>query len=431
MKGKISILFSLFCLIAITSKSVSGQAKEVDKGAVESFNSISRQEIELLLADVAKTNPMILKKLENPEMRKQQIENLKQLLAFASQAMKDGLASDPTNRQEMDSIRAETIAVNYDKEINKDKGMPPFGYITEDQIKKYWGEPGGHEIEFQKFLDAKMTLLMASVPAMKDRTISEEETTQAREIFAKIRIYRDEFELKAKDGTLSKEVIGITDLNIKLQQAQFLSRLYADKVTTMFKATDAEIAAYIVAHPDIDPAKKRATAQALLVRVKAGESFAVLANKFSQDPGNTGANGLLHGGLYKDVPKGRMVPAFEAAALELLPGHVAPKLVETDFGYHIIKLDRKGIRPGAARKLGFTYDVRHILISSGVKDPDKPAEREVPINEYVRSKVETAKEKKILDDLIIKNKVQVPDDFTVPKPVAVTATDVTKPSLQT
>ena len=55
--------------------------KKVGGATNESFNSISRPEIEMLLSDVAKTNPSILKKLaEDPEMKKQQIENLKQLL---------------------------------------------------------------------------------------------------------------------------------------------------------------------------------------------------------------------------------------------------------------------------------------------------------------------------------------------------------------
>jgi len=59
-----------------------------------SFNSISRGEVEMLLADVAKVNPMVLKRFaEDPEMKKQQLENLKQLLAFASQAQREGLAS--------------------------------------------------------------------------------------------------------------------------------------------------------------------------------------------------------------------------------------------------------------------------------------------------------------------------------------------------
>src|SRR4029077_4272548 len=87
--------------------------------------------------------------------------------------------------------------------------------------------------------------------------------------------------------------------------------------------------------------QKRAQAQQILDRAKAGEDFAALANEFTQDPGNKGPDGQPQGGLYKDVPKGRMVAPFEQAALALQPGQVSPDLVETDFGFHIIKLERK------------------------------------------------------------------------------------------
>ena len=64
-----------------------------------SFNSISRSEIELLLSDAAKTNPIALKRLaEDPDMKKTQLENLKQLLAFATQAQKEGLADEEGNK---------------------------------------------------------------------------------------------------------------------------------------------------------------------------------------------------------------------------------------------------------------------------------------------------------------------------------------------
>ena len=85
-----------------------------------SFNSISREEVEMLLADVAKSNPMVLKRFsEDPEMKKQQLENLKQLLAFASAAKSEGVADEPNNRQELRNIAHEVIAVNYDREIHK------------------------------------------------------------------------------------------------------------------------------------------------------------------------------------------------------------------------------------------------------------------------------------------------------------------------
>ena len=414
--------------LVVWKKKVGGQTNE-------SFNSISREEIELLLSDVAKTNPMILKKLaEDPEMKKQQIDNLKQLLAFASQAQKDGVLSEVTNRQEMDNIRSEIVAVNYDKEVNKDKGpMPAFGFVTEDMIKGYWAEdeqpkagPGllerigfgrateqrTHQAEFDDFITAKIAVLKAGNPEMKDREISDEEKTQARDIFAKIRIYRAEYEQKLSAGTLTKEFIDKTNLQVKLQQAQFLARLYSTKVTDQTKVTDEDIAAYIASHPELDPAQKKAKAQGVLDQIKGGADFAKLADEVSDDPGTKGK-----GGLYADTPKGRMVAPFEAAALALEAGQVSPELVETDFGFHIIKLERKlgpGKEKGPDGKMAETYDVRHILISTGFKDPDNPAAREAPVKDYVRNKLETEKEKKVIDDIVKANNISVPEDFTVP-----------------
>jgi parvulin-like peptidyl-prolyl isomerase len=379
------------------------------------FNSITRGEIEMLLADVAKTNPMVLKRLaEDPAMKKQQIENLKQLLAFASQAEKEGIAAEPGNKQELENIRAEILAVNYDREINKDKGpMPPFGFISEEQVNAFWAENPEHENEFNEFLNSKLEVLKATNPDMKDRQITDEERTQARDVFAKIRIYRNEYEQKVASGELDKAFVDKANLQVKLQQAQFLARLYSEKAADKLKATDEEIDKYIADHPEIDPAQKKAKAQAVLDRAKAGEDFVALANEFSEDPGNKGAKGEPQGGAYKDVPKGRMIAGFEAAALALEPGQVAPELVETDFGYHIIKLDRKLEKKGKEE----TYDVRHILFSTGVKDEKNPSPmaREVPVKDYVRSKIEEEKEKKLLEEIVAQNNVQVPDDFTVPE----------------
>ena len=149
------------------------------------FNKISREEIELLLSDAAKSNPVALKRLaEDPELKKTQLENLKQLLAFATQAQKEGLADDPANKTELENIRAEIIAANYDREINKDKGpMPQFGFISEEQVDQYMSDPE-HENQFNAFLDSKLNMLKASNPAMANREISEDEKKQAREYFA-------------------------------------------------------------------------------------------------------------------------------------------------------------------------------------------------------------------------------------------------------
>jgi parvulin-like peptidyl-prolyl isomerase len=402
-----------------------------------SFNSISKEEVELLLADVAKVNPMVLKRFaEDPEMKKQQLENLKQLLAFASQAQKEGLTNEPNNRQELRNIESEVIAVNYDRETHKDAGpMPPFGFITEDQIKGFWGQgeqapqgawasfknkiglgPRDNELEFQKFLDTKVALLKASNPQMKDREISEEEKTQAREIFAKIEIYRKEYEDKLAAGEIPKEFQDKVNLQVKLQQAQYLARIYSEKMAEKVKVTDEEVAKYISEHPELDTSTKRAKAQEVLDRAKGGEDFAALANEFSEDPGNMDPQTKQKkGGLYADTPKGRMVPAFEQAALALEPGQIAPDLVETDYGYHIIKLEKKGEGKDPSGQPTETYDVRHILIGTGFKDPENPMGREVPVKQYVKSKLEEEKEKKAVEELVAANHVEVPDDFTVPE----------------
>lgn len=408
------------------------------------FSSISKEEVELLVADVAKQNPMALKQLnESPDMRKRQLDSLKQLLAFASEAQREGVANKPLNRQELINIRNEVIAVNYDRSINADKGqMPPFGFITEDQVKAFWGEgeqpqrgffekvkdgiglgKRDNEVAFTKFLDTKVALMAESNPAAKDREITEEERAQAKEFYAKVMIYVDEYNDKLAKGEIDPTLAKKIALQVRLQQAQYLARIYSEEVAKKIEVTDEDVAKYIAEHPEFDTSAKRAKAEEILARAKAGEDFAALANEFSEDPGN-GAGGEgseKRGGLYEKITLGQMVKPFEDAAMALEPGQIAPELVETDYGFHIIKLERKGEQPApegqeeTPGKAGVTYDARHILISTGHKDESNPFGREVPIKTYVRQKLEQERQEKAIEEIVAKNKVQVPDDFSVPE----------------
>lgn len=80
--------------------------------------------------------------------------------------------------------------------------------------------------------------------------------------------------------------------------------------------------------------KIKGKAQEVLERAKSGEDFGALAVEFSQDPGSKDNNGDLD-----FVKKGTFVPEFDEVLFEkeLALGTVYPELVETDFGWHIIK----------------------------------------------------------------------------------------------
>ena len=80
-----------------------------------------------------------------------------------------------------------------------------------------------------------------------------------------------------------------------------------------------------------------------------GENFELQARIYSEDE-----NSASNGGLYQNIPRGRMVKPFEAAALNLQEGEISGP-IETEFGYHIIQL---------IKKKGKLYDARHILIKT-------------------------------------------------------------------
>ena len=87
--------------------------------------------------------------------------------------------------------------------------------------------------------------------------------------------------------------------------------------------------------PNADAAAKaqaRAKAQALLTQVRGGADFAKLAAEQSNDTRSAARGGDL--GFF---PKGQMESAFDAAAFAVKAGGVSG-LVETSFGFHIIKV---------------------------------------------------------------------------------------------
>ncbi|MDD2734689.1 MAG: peptidylprolyl isomerase [Desulfuromonadaceae bacterium] len=80
--------------------------------------------------------------------------------------------------------------------------------------------------------------------------------------------------------------------------------------------------------------KAREKADKLKKELAGGADFAILAK------GNSTCPSSQQGGDLGSFGKGEMVPAFEETAFALKPGEVSD-VVETQFGYHIIKLTEK------------------------------------------------------------------------------------------
>ena len=119
------------------------------------------------------------------------------------------------------------------------------------------------------------------------------------------------------------------------------------------------------------PAQKteaKTKAQAVLKQVRGGADFAAIARAQSQDPGSAPNGGDL--GFF---PKGQMNPQFEDAAFALEPGAVSA-VVETPFGYHIIKVHERR----APRTAPFAE------VSGEIKDYLTLGQREQKLQEFVQ-----------------------------------------------
>ena len=102
--------------------------------------------------------------------------------------------------------------------------------------------------------------------------------------------------------------------------------------------------------------KKRAFAAELLADARAGKDFAELARTYSDDKASA-----VQGGDLGFFPRGTMVPAFEEVAFNLQPGEISD-LVETPFGFHIIKSEAY-IEPGV-RSLEESLD----MVKAGLRE---------------------------------------------------------------
>lgn len=195
---------------------------------------------------------------------------------------------------------------------------------------------GYYDPERRKMLEQnpqfKVTILQRIVQGMVISKMARDQGyTKRPEVMEQLDMLTNDFLMTEY---IKKEVIGKIDVSAEDIDVYYKTHQEEFRTPEMVKARHILVKVDKTAPEEAKKAAKE-KAEGLLKRLKGGEDFAKIAAEFSDDPGSKAKGGDL--GFF---PKGRMVPEFEKAAFSLKPGELSD-VVETPFGFHIIKVDEK------------------------------------------------------------------------------------------
>ncbi len=164
------------------------------------------------------------------------------------------------------------------------------------------------------------------------------------------RDFRDKIEKLVVDAKLRDEVMYRLSANasVSRKEIQEFKETYKDSLPDNISIS------HILIRPGRSLEKKkkiRQRAEEILERARMDEDFEELAKKYSEDPGSSRRGGDL--GFFE---RGKMIKEFEDAAFALSPGEISD-IVETQVGYHIVKLEEKDKDKIRARHILFLTQV--------------------------------------------------------------------------
>lgn len=158
----------------------------------------------------------------------------------------------------------------------------------------------------------------------------------------------------AFDAYLKKTGLGEEQLRARIQKGLIVKRLLHRDVLRRIKVSEAEMQAFFRRYPDYFIRKDEIRARQIFIafpdggdinargeallriqsiqdRLRQGDDFAALALEYSDDPSRA------RGGDLGYLERNQMIGSFADAAFALEPGQVSD-IVETRFGYHLIKM---------------------------------------------------------------------------------------------
>ncbi|SFG99709.1 peptidyl-prolyl cis-trans isomerase C [Desulfotomaculum arcticum] len=189
------------------------------------------------------------------------------------------------------------------------KGMMPSDKEVQDQIDEIKKQLGT-EADFKKYLAAN---------GVNETKLND--------------LFRQQLAMNNLQEKIVSEVPEPTDEQIKAY--------YEQNKTQFSQPEQRQVSHILIGVGDYSNGQKRSEVDAKVLalqvvqKIKAGEDFAELAKKYSDDQGSKD-----NGGQYPAFSKGSgFVEEFEDTAFNLKQGEYTVEPVKTTFGYHIIRLD--------------------------------------------------------------------------------------------
>jgi peptidyl-prolyl cis-trans isomerase C len=355
---------------------------------------ITKEDMELFVSAIPAAQ---LREIQSsPDEKKHLVEQLKEVIAVGQAAELAGYADKPEVKADV-TFQIDQILYNaYTKKH-------PGAKATPDEITAYNQR---NPNDFEAFMQSR--------PAQVQQRAQGPQREQFRQAFGEVKVIAD----KARKEKLDKD--RETELEIMVGRDNLLAEAYVKDLQDSDKlVSEADIQKYYNQHldefeevrarhiligtkaqaeesddTDSDEAPKKTLdakglskeeaqkkAESILDRVHKGEDFAKLAQENSDDPGSKTSGGDL--GYFG---RGKMVPVFEQTAFALKPGEVSG-VVESQFGYHIIK----------------------------VEDHRTPASSDPKVQQEIIGKLKQDKVKEKVDSIVNNSKVQIAEDFNVPE----------------